>query len=120
MQSSSRTPIEVATKMKSTATKCPVVLIHGVFGYSKTRPLWNSWSPYWPEEALRELNQNHLILDVGALSSDHDRACEAFYQLFGGRVDYGEDHSREAGHNRFGAMYEPHCIRLEVRPTLCT
>lgn len=89
-----------------TSTKHPVVLIHGVFGYGKTRPLWNTWSPYWPETALSEMNQNHLMVDVGALSSDHDRACEAFYQLYGGRVDYGEQHSREAGHNRYGATYE--------------
>ncbi|GMF65725.1 unnamed protein product [Phytophthora lilii] len=91
--------------MTATTTTYPVVLVHGVFGYGKNRPLWNSWSPYWPEEALRRLNQNHLMVDVGALSSDHDRACEAFYQLYGGRVDYGEDHSREAGHSRFGATY---------------
>ncbi|KAE9033475.1 hypothetical protein PR003_g8749 [Phytophthora rubi] len=90
----------------TTITKHPVVLIHGVFGYGKTRPLWNTWSPYWPEKALREMNQNHLMVDVGALSSDHDRACEAFYQLFGGRVDYGEQHSREAGHDRYGATFD--------------
>ncbi|ETI57192.1 hypothetical protein F441_00464 [Phytophthora nicotianae CJ01A1] len=92
--------------MSSTTTKCPVVLIHGVFGYGKTRPLWNSWSPYWPEQALNKMNQNHLMVDVGALSSDHDRACEAFYQLYGGRVDYGEAHSLQAGHNRFGGTYK--------------
>ncbi|KAL3659401.1 hypothetical protein V7S43_015672 [Phytophthora oleae] len=88
------------------ATNCPVVLIHGVFGYGTHRPLWNSWSPYWPEEALTKMNRNHLIVDVGALSSDHDRACEAFYQLVGGRVDYGQAHSLAAGHNRFGATYD--------------
>ncbi|RLN72427.1 hypothetical protein BBJ28_00024291 [Nothophytophthora sp. Chile5] len=92
--------------MASTTTQFPVVLIHGVFGYGKTRPLWNSWSPYWPETALRTLNNNHVIVDVGALSSDHDRACEAFYQLYGGRVDYGEQHSHDAGHNRYGAIFE--------------
>ncbi|TDH69731.1 hypothetical protein CCR75_009538 [Bremia lactucae] len=92
--------------MSTTSTKWPVVLIHGVLGYGKNRPLWNLWSPYWPEEALAKLNQNHLMVEVGALSSDHDRACEAFYQLYGGRVDYGEDHSLEARHARFGATYE--------------
>ncbi|KAG7378047.1 hypothetical protein PHYPSEUDO_010608 [Phytophthora pseudosyringae] len=92
--------------MASTTTKCPVVLVHGVFGYGKTRPLWNCWSAYWPEGALNEMNRNHITVDVGALSSDHDRACEAFYQLYGGRVDYGEAHSRAAGHNRLGATFE--------------
>ncbi|CEG49373.1 uncharacterized protein PHALS_07138 [Plasmopara halstedii] len=46
------------------------------------------------------------MVDVGALSSDHDRACEAFYQLYGGQVDYGEVHSHEAKHNRFGDTFE--------------
>ncbi|GAB9473393.1 hypothetical protein Gpo141_00010544 [Globisporangium polare] len=86
-------------------TKHPVVLVHGVFGYGRQRPLWNSWSPYWPEDALAAMRANHVIVDVGALSSDHDRACEAFYQLFGGRVDYGEQHSQDAGHNRYGATF---------------
>ncbi|EGZ15198.1 hypothetical protein PHYSODRAFT_505320 [Phytophthora sojae] len=102
-----------------TSTKHPVVLIHGVFGYGKTRPLWNTWSPYWPETALSEMNQNHLMVDVGALSSDHDRACEAFYQLYGGRVDYGEQHSREAGHNRYGATFGG-TTALELYQLICS
>ncbi len=40
---------------------------------------------------------SYLIVDMGVLSSDHDRACEAFYQLYGGRVDYGETHATECG-----------------------
>ncbi|EEY59278.1 uncharacterized protein PITG_21184 [Phytophthora infestans T30-4] len=104
--------------MASTPTNFPVVLIHGVFGYGRTRPLWNLWSPYWPEEALNTMNQNHLMVDVGALSSDHDRACEAFYQLYGGQVDYGEDHSREAGHNRFGATFGA-TTALELYQLIC-
>ncbi|TYZ67907.1 hypothetical protein PybrP1_008700 [[Pythium] brassicae (nom. inval.)] len=90
--------------MNSTTTH-PVVLIHGVFGYGRRRPLWNSWAPYWPEHALAEMHAQHFIVDVGALSSDHDRACEAFFQLFGGTVDYGEQHACDAGHNRFGATF---------------
>ncbi|KAL3659400.1 hypothetical protein V7S43_015671 [Phytophthora oleae] len=88
-----------------TTSKFPVVFVHGVFGFGKTRPMWNRWSPYWPEKVLNNLNDNHLILHVGPLSSNHDRACEAFYQLYGGRVDYGEQHSRETGHERYGATY---------------
>lgn len=92
--------------MSSSSTKWPVVLIHGVLGYGKTRPLWNLWAPYWPEAALDNLNANYMMVDIGALSSDHDRACEAFYQLYGGQVDYGKVHSHEAGHNRFGETFE--------------
>jgi len=40
---------------------------------------------------------------VGSL---HDRACQIFYQLVGGRVDYGEEHSLFHKHDRFGRFEE--------------
>ncbi|POM59140.1 Hypothetical protein PHPALM_36119, partial [Phytophthora palmivora] len=64
-------------------------LEEGVFGFGTQRPLWGHWVPYWPEKELQRINPNHLLVDVGSVSSDHDRACELFYQLVGGRVDYG-------------------------------
>ena len=41
----------------------------------------------------------------GGLSSLHDRACEIFYQIKGGRVDYGEDHASEFCHARYGRTF---------------
>ncbi|ETW04613.1 hypothetical protein H310_03808 [Aphanomyces invadans] len=87
------------------ATADPVVLIHGVFGWGNKSPLFNMLPNYWPVAELNRVNPNHIIVDVGKVSSDHDRACEAFYQLYGGQVDYGEAHSAENGHKRFGATY---------------
>uniref|UniRef100_K3WXL5 Lipase-like C-terminal domain-containing protein n=1 Tax=Globisporangium ultimum (strain ATCC 200006 / CBS 805.95 / DAOM BR144) TaxID=431595 RepID=K3WXL5_GLOUD len=87
-------------------TKFPVVLIHGVFGYGRERPAWSCFPPYWPESHLQQLNPNHIIVDVGVASSDHDRACEMFYQLRGGTVDYGEEHAKHTTHARYGAVYE--------------
>lgn len=55
----------------------------GVFGFGRQRPLWGHWVPYWPERELQRVNPNHLLVDVGGVSSDHDRACEVFYQLVG-------------------------------------
>ncbi|KAI8053499.1 Alpha/Beta hydrolase protein [Syncephalis plumigaleata] len=46
-----------------------------------------------------------LFVKPGCTSSLHDRACEIFYQLKGGVVDYGEEHAREHGHARFGRVY---------------
>jgi triacylglycerol lipase len=43
---------------------------------------------------------------VGAISSNHDRACELFYQIKGGKVDYGDAHAKQYGHNRFGSTYQ--------------
>jgi hypothetical protein len=87
-------------------TKFPVVLIHGVFGYGRSHPAWGYFPPYWPEQKLQQLNPNHLIVDVGTASSDHDRACEIFYQLMGGTVDYGEEHAKHTTHLRFGQTFE--------------
>ena len=67
----------------------------GVMGYGRNRPLWNLFAPYFPEKDLEAINPNHLIVEVGVVSSDHDRACEAVYQLVGGTVDYGKEHSEE-------------------------
>lgn len=67
-----------------------------MFGWGRQGPWWNRFS-YWPVKELERLNPNLLIVEMGIAASDHDRACEAFYQLFGGTVDYGEEHSKEAG-----------------------
>ena len=42
-----------------------------------------------------------------SVGSIHDRVCEVFYELVGGRVDYGEEHSRFHGHDRYGRHF--HC-----------
>lgn len=40
------------------------------------------------------------------VSSLHDRACDLFYQLIGGRTDYGVEHSERCGHARWGRHHE--------------
>ncbi len=40
-----------------------------------------------------------------SVGSIHDRVCEVFYELIGGRVDYGEEHSSYHGHDRFGREF---------------
>jgi triacylglycerol esterase/lipase EstA (alpha/beta hydrolase family) len=44
---------------------------------------------------------------ISGVASLHDRVCELFYQLVGGRVDFGLEHSNECGHKRWGALYAP-------------
>lgn len=34
----------------------------------------------------------------GPVSSMHDRACELYYTIKGGTVDYGEEHAKQHGH----------------------
>lgn len=47
---------------------------------------------------LRGLHRRALFPSVGPISSHHDRACELFYQLKGGDVYYGDDHSKDYKH----------------------
>lgn len=44
--------------------------------------------------------------NVGAFSSNYDRAVELYYYIKGGRVDYGAAHVAKYEHNRYGRTYE--------------
>ena len=53
-------------------------------------------------QALRKRGYTAFDAAVGPVSSCHDRACEAFYALVGGAIDYGMEHAKLHGHKRFG------------------
>ncbi|PWN90454.1 alpha/beta-hydrolase [Acaromyces ingoldii] len=53
----------------------------------------------------RQQPRRVVFAPIGPVSSIHDRACELFYGLQGGRVDYGEAHSRAHGHGRYGKTF---------------
>ncbi|MBC8214481.1 MAG: lipase [Candidatus Marinimicrobia bacterium] len=77
----------------------PIFLIHGFFGWGREEMYGNY---YWGGDFDLEtyLNENGFevyTLSVGPISSDWDRAIEAFYQIKGGQVDYGKLHSDEFG-----------------------
>ncbi|SPO20447.1 related to lipase [Ustilago trichophora] len=72
-----------------------------------------SSSPLVSQERRRRSRRSGLGSDrpvvfapIGPVSSLHDRACELFYALRGGTVDYGEEHARTHGHGRWGRRYE--------------
>ena len=86
--------------------RLPIVFVHGLLGWGQ-RHL--SGFPYFGLARLGValgrlaefdfgLGARALFPSVGPVSSDHDRACELFYQLKGGDVHYGEAHAREHGH----------------------
>eukprot|EP00940_MAST-03C_sp_MAST-3C-sp2_P003062 g3062.t1 len=84
----------------ATKNDCPFVLVHGVFGWGDT-----FWMPsYWA--GVEMLDRKVFVTALGPLSSNHDRACELFYQIKGGVVDYGKDHSEKYGHARYGRKFE--------------
>ena len=72
----------------------PVVLVPGFLGADS----------HWNVARLRARYRGACFLTTapGPLSSHHDRACEVFYSLKGGVVDYGAEHARRCGHARFG------------------
>ena len=49
---------------------------------------------YWGEA----LQDDVITVHPSPAASAHDRACEIFYQLKGGRVDYGHEHSECYNH----------------------
>lgn len=74
----------------------PIVFIHGLFGWGNVKPFFNLGPSYWPE-CIFKMNFDTILVQVGIVSSDYDRSCEVFYQLKGGRVDYGLEHSNSSG-----------------------
>ncbi|KAF0686344.1 Aste57867_21846 [Aphanomyces stellatus] len=87
-------------------TQYPAVFIHGTLGWGRKTPFFNLGPDYWPVQDLDEVNPNYFVVEVGIGSSDHDRACETFYQLFGGRVNYGEEHCTDKGHLQYGVTFD--------------
>lgn len=97
-------------------TDYPYIFVHGMGGWAPTNRFY-SLSPYWGGGlSLSDTDLISILNDqgikayapaVGPLSSAWDRACELYAQLVGGTVDYGEAHSKEHNHDRYGFTYEP-------------
>lgn len=91
----------------------PLVLVEG-FLCAASSSIWGSFqdeldvgeqdwlSANKNASSSSSLRRQTIFAAIGPVSSLHDRACELFYSLHGGRVDYGEAHAREHGHGRFG------------------
>jgi len=81
------------------ANNDPIFLIHGFMGWGRDEMngyrYWGGKNDY--QEELRKLGYNVYTLSVGPVSSNWDRAIEAYAQIKGGCVDYGKGHSEEFG-----------------------
>lgn len=78
-----------------TSKRRVVVFISGFL----TPPNWISHPSSVPDDVVMI---NVYPSPTGSL---HDRACQVFYELIGGTVDYGIEHSAYHGHSRFGTHY---------------
>tara|TARA_B100000029_G_scaffold335426_1_gene327556 strand:+ start:1235 stop:2383 length:1149 start_codon:yes stop_codon:yes gene_type:complete len=77
----------------------PIFLLHGFLGWGNDE-LNNYY--YWGgdeslEQYLKQKGHEVYTLSVGPISPNWDRAIEVFYQIKGGQVDYGKNHSLETG-----------------------
>ncbi len=89
----------------------PIILVYGFMGFdsiSFTRLYYWGGTMDLAKE-LRGLGYEVHVVRVGPVSSNHDRACELFAAIRGGRVDYGRAHSARWGHSRYGKHYEGCC-----------
>ncbi|KAL5533939.1 hypothetical protein ACEPAG_399 [Sanghuangporus baumii] len=91
--------------MKEDSDPCtgdvPLIIVEGFLSTSGSvawSPLRNYVGGY--ENMLGD--RKVMIASVGPVSSLHDRACELYYTIKGGTVDYGAEHARQSGHKRYG------------------
>lgn len=49
---------------------------------------------------------NAIAVVPSGVSSIHDRVCQCFYELVGGTVNYGKEHSEFHGHNTLGTTFK--------------
>ena len=75
----------------------PIVLVHGFMGWGPEEmgnySYWGGKSNYIKD--LADDEHKIMAVSVGPISSNWDRAIEAFYQIKGGQVDYGSSHSEK-------------------------
>ncbi|MCR4640713.1 MAG: hypothetical protein K5697_01620 [Lachnospiraceae bacterium] len=92
---------------KAAQTDIKYIFVHGLSGWG-SYDFVNEFIPYWGltggsiTRYLNDQGYESYAASVNPTGSAWDRACELYAQLSGSRVDYGEAHSRAAGHERYG------------------
>lgn len=83
------------------------IFVHGLSGWGSYDKR-NRYLPYWGLRSgdlisfLRKEGFDCYAASVDPFGSAWDRACELYAQIAGSRTDYGEAHSKEFRHERFG------------------
>ena len=86
------------------------IFVHGLSGYGSYDSKYE-FIPYWgmtTGDVMLYLNNSgyeSYAASVDPTGSAWDRACELYAQLYGTRVDYGEEHSKRCNHERYGEDY---------------
>ncbi|KAF9481658.1 alpha/beta-hydrolase [Pholiota conissans] len=80
----------------------PLVIVQGFLGTAEII----SWGRHINTFGQESLARRKILLpNLGPVSSLHDRACELYYSLAGGTVDYGKEHSSAHNHARYGRTF---------------
>ena len=84
--------------------RAPIILVHGFLGWGRDEIVeTNYWGGSNDIQAhLRSKGYTVHTVSVGPISSNYDCAVEAFYQIKGGQLDYGNKHSK-----KFGMVQKP-------------
>lgn len=91
------------------------VFIHGLSGWGSYDEN-HKWMPYWGMrngdlmEFLAKRGYDSYAASVSPNGSAWDRSCELYAQITGTVTDYGEVHSRENSHGRFGKDYSERAL----------
>ena len=79
------------------SSKPTIILLHGFMGWGREEMgkyyYWGGFTDL--QEYLRSEGYNVHTVSVGPISSNWDRAIEAYYQIKGGQVNYGASHSKK-------------------------
>ncbi|KAK7463874.1 hypothetical protein VKT23_005809 [Stygiomarasmius scandens] len=92
-----------SSSLKQQCRCLPLVIVEGFMGRTGTT-FWGDFQKYLGWEC-NGCQRKVIFSSTGPVSSLHDRACELYYSLVGGIVDYGEEHSRIHCHARYGRTY---------------
>ena len=89
----------------------PVIFVHGFLGFAgdnqfSLAPKYWGGTKYNIDRNLTNEGYNVHEENIGAFSSNYDRAVELYYYVKGGRVDYGAAHAAKYGHHRYGRTYK--------------
>lgn len=96
------------TAASDEGNKYPIVLVHGLFGWGGTEVAnlhyWGGYSSL--QQMLNDAGYEVYTPSIGPVASNWDRACELYAYLVGGTVDYGQYHSAQNGHARYGRTFK--------------
>ena len=80
----------------------PIILIHGFLGWGREEMSdYHYWGGSHDFEAIfRSAGYTVFTVSVGPISPNWERAVETYYQIKGGQLDYGANHSQERGYSQ--------------------